>query len=589
MPNPALAQHLLLRVLVDEFVRCGVEHAVTSPGSRSTPIVQALVRDGRLQLWSHVDERDAGFFALGAAKASGRPVLLTCTSGTATANLMPAVIEAHHARVPLIVLTADRPAELREVGAGQTIDQVKLYGDAARWYFEPDLSDATPEHLRFTRALACRAYATAATTAPLPGPVHLNMPLREPLVLDQPLPDPGPSGTPSGGRHNNAPWVTIDRPETIPRTPRRHEFAGVVFVAGELGIGPEAHANGARLAAFAARAGVPLLADPQSGARQGPAAIAHYDLILRDPETAAKLKPQVVCRIGELPTSKPLRTWIAGLDDAYHVAFAADDAWSDPASQLLQRTVGPLNALFDRLETDEVVAAPPEWLAAWREADDRVAAILTATLANSPATPVAGPKAGLNEPAVAHLLGAELPGDTTLVVASSMPVRDVEEFFPARANPPRVLSNRGANGIDGTVSAAFGSAATTRPVVLLIGDVALAHDIGGLLAAQRTGLPLTIVLVNNDGGGIFHFLPIATQAETFEQHVATPHGLKFEHAAALYGCQYEHVSTLGALRAAITRSLTQPGTQLIELQTDRVANRRLHANLSDAAQKALAG
>ena len=560
---PAVDSHLLLRAIVDELARCGVEHAAISPGSRNTPIIQALVADERIHCWSHIDERCAGFFALGVAKASGRPAVVTCTSGTAGANLLPAVIEAREAGVPLIVLTADRPPELRGIGAGQAIDQIKLFGDAAKSFFELGVDSATPETFRWVRSLACRTFITA--TEDRPGPVHINVPLREPLVVDGPLP-PEPGG---GGRKGGAPWVTALRADTVPRTPRKHEFAGVVFVAGELVGDP---ALGARLAAFAARAGVPLLADPQSGARRGPAAIAHYDLILRQEQPA--LTPQVVCRIGDLPTSKPLRNWIASLDTAVHVTFAADSGWSDPSSQVFQRSVGSLSALLDRLEVDEVVPADPSWLAAWRTADDAVAQAIAAPLADS----------GLSEPAFAALLGNALPADATLVVASSMPIRDVEEFFPARDAPPRVLANRGANGIDGTVSTAFGVAATTdRPVVLLIGDVTLAHDIGGLLAARRTGLKITIVLINNDGGGIFQFLPIAAEADVFEQHVATPHGLDFAHAAALYDCDYRLASDVPAFHAALQGALAAGGTEIIEVRTDRTRNRELHAEIAAAA------
>jgi 2-succinyl-5-enolpyruvyl-6-hydroxy-3-cyclohexene-1-carboxylate synthase len=357
--------------------------------------------------------------------------------------------------------------------------------------------------------------------------------------------------------------------------PRRHEFGGVVFVAGELGGGPEL---GPQLASFSARAGVPLLADPLSGARRGPAAIAHYDLLLRDRATAAELEPVVVCRIGELPTSKPLRNWIAGLDEAYHVAFSSEESWTDPDSMLMQRTVGPLDQLFRRLQDDEIVPAPAEWLAKWRHADAIVAEAVAARLH-------AG---GLSEPLVAERLGSILPPDATLLVASSMPIRDVETYLPTSDVAPRILANRGANGIDGTVSAAFGVAAVSDgPIVLLIGDVALAHDIGGLLANRRTDLAITIVLLNNDGGGIFHFLPVASQGEPFEQHVATPIGLEFEHAAALYGCGYQLVADVETLEASVEASLADDRTTIIEVRSERVANRELHAELEAAALAAL--
>jgi 2-succinyl-5-enolpyruvyl-6-hydroxy-3-cyclohexene-1-carboxylate synthase len=570
----ATDSYLLLRALVDEFARCGMEHACTSPGSRDTPIVLTLARDGRIRCWSHVDERCAGFFALGAARASGRPVAVTCTSGTAAANLLPAVIEAREARVPLIVLTADRPPELREVGAGQTIDQVKLYGDAVKWFVELDLPDATPERLRFIRTLACRAYWTAAEGAA--GPVHLNIPLREPLVLDEPLPPGEPGG---GGRAGGAPYVAIDSLGhafvAAGGGPLDGPIEDVVIVAGGLGS-PDARL-GRRLADLAARARVPLLADPLSNARSGEAAIVHYDLILRDPTTARELAPRAVWRIGELPTSKPLRAWLAGLAEIPQVAFAPPGGWTDPDGRLATLSPTPVEALLERLEAGEVGVDDGEYLSRWRAADAAVAAGTAATLGAS----------ALSEPAVARTLATVLPEQATLFVAASMPVRDLETWMPARDAPVRVLANRGANGIDGTVSSAFGVAATGQgPVVLLIGDVALAHDVGGLLAARRTQLPLTIVLVNNDGGGIFHFLAVAGEGADFERHIATPTGLPFDQIAAAYGCAYERPSDLDSLAAAVTRSLGVAGTTIIEVRTDRAANRELHQRLQDDAVRA---
>ncbi|MBV9606197.1 MAG: 2-succinyl-5-enolpyruvyl-6-hydroxy-3-cyclohexene-1-carboxylic-acid synthase, partial [Solirubrobacterales bacterium] len=252
--------YLLLRAFCDELARCGMEHVCTAPGSRNTPLVLSLVRERRIRCWSHVDERCAGFFAVGAAKRSGAPVAVTCTSGTAAANLAPAVIEAHHARVPLIVLSADRPPELRDVGAGQTIDQIKLYGDAVKWFFEAGVHEATPAGLRFMRTLACRAYWTAVDGPP--GPVHLNFPLREPLILETPLPED------TSGRGDGRPYVSFDAPPVSPPSGGRHPFGRIVLVAGA----ERDEDAGRELAGFAARAGIPLLADPLSGARRGPAA-----------------------------------------------------------------------------------------------------------------------------------------------------------------------------------------------------------------------------------------------------------------------------------------------------------------------------
>ena len=323
--------YLGLRAFVDELARCGLREACTSPGSRSTPLVLSLAREPRIRATSHLDERCGSFFALGLAKASGLPVALACTSGTAAANYAPAVIEAHEARVPLLVLTADRPPELREVGAGQTIDQVKLYGAAAKWYLEVDDQPATPERMRWLRQLACRAFWTALDGRP--GPVHLNFSLREPLVLAEPLPAEEPGG---GGRDGGRPWVTRPRGRgdldaalidglaaELEARPR------AVLVAGRAERDPQL---GAALAAFADRAAIPLLADPLSGARRGAAAVAHYDALLRDPAWASAHAPELVIRVGDLPTSKPLRQWLHGLDGALQIAFDPENAWQDPAA-----------------------------------------------------------------------------------------------------------------------------------------------------------------------------------------------------------------------------------------------------------------
>jgi 2-succinyl-5-enolpyruvyl-6-hydroxy-3-cyclohexene-1-carboxylate synthase len=332
------------------------------------------------------------------------------------------------------------------------------------------------------------------------------------------------------------------------------------------------------LAGFAERASIPLLADPLSGARHGAAAIAHYDLLLRDPDFAAAHRPQFVIRAGDLPTSKPLRTWLAGVESA-QIAIDPDGVWHDPAGVVGWHVQAPVRALLDGLTAGEVVPAPPEWLVSWRAADDAAASAIAAALGDE-----------LSEPLVARSLGEWLDAGATLFVASSMPIRDVELFLPAREDGPRVLSNRGANGIDGTVSAAFGAAAAGEgPVVLLIGDVALAHDIGGLVAARRLRLPLTIVLLNNDGGGIFHFLPVAGETDAFEEHIATPHRLDFAHAAALYGCSYVHPSTPAELRAAVDTSLADAGATIIEVRTDRVENLALHRRVAEAAIAALKG
>jgi 2-succinyl-5-enolpyruvyl-6-hydroxy-3-cyclohexene-1-carboxylate synthase len=571
----ALDTYLNLRAFVDELVRCGLREACTSPGSRSTPLVLSLVREVRLRATSHIDERCGGFFAIGLAKATGLPVALACTSGTAAANYAPAVIEAHEARVPLLVLTADRPPELRDVGAGQTIDQIKLYGAAAKWFQEVDDQPATPERIRWLRGLACRAFWT--TLDGRPGPVHLNFSLREPLVLDEPLPPDEPGG---GGRADGRPWVMT--------SPRGSEPAGEALdaLARELERRPRAIVVagraerdpllGAAVAAFAERFGVPLLAEPTSGARRGGAAVAHYDALLRDPAFGAARRPDLVLRVGDLPTSKPLRQWLHGLGEGtLQVALDPENAWQDPGGAVAMLLPADPRAVLAALPGG---APDRDWLESWT-APDRAAATAMTRVLSEPDE--------LSEPRVAAELGARLPAEATLVVASSMPIRDVETFFPARSDPPRVLSNRGANGIDGTVSTAFGVAAASGPVALLIGDVALAHDVGGLLTARRLGLPLAIVLLDNDGGGIFDFLPVAREGEAFERHVATPHGLDFAHAAALYGLAHEPVPTAEQLGDALDRALAGEQATLIHVRTDRARNVELHRRVWEAVRAAV--
>ena len=613
MTDTTTDMYTLLRAFVDELARCGMRAACTSPGSRNAPLVLSLARDRRLRCYSHVDERCASFFALGLAKASGLPVAVACTSGTAAAELLAAAIEAHEARVPLLLLTADRPAELRDNGAGQAIDQLKLFGDAAKWFFEVEMAAASVECLRWMRTLACRAYWTASEGRP--GVVHLNFPLREPLVSDERLPHD------ASGRADGAPYVLRsarpgakpvpgEGPADSPGASVEELLAGArrgVIVAGRHERQPPI---GAAAGAFAQAIGWPLLADPLSGARRGDGAIAHYDALLRDERFAASLRPDVVLRIGDLPVSKPLRTWLSGLDGIPQVALDPEGAWQDPASVVsVSFALEPAPALArmsGRLSSGRsgLVRADEDWLAAWRSADERAAEAITGVLAKQ-----------LSEPAVAAELGVLLPEHATLFVASSMPVRDLETFWPVRADPPRVLCNRGANGIDGTVSSAFGAAAhEPGPVLLLIGDVALAHDIGGLLAATRLGLKLTIVLLDNGGGGIFDFLAVSSAGiarehaaplahegtgaaavaagasdgeDIYTRHIATPTGLDFARAAALYGLVHERVQTIPAFRDALERALAPGGASaILHVHGDRAGNVELHREVWRAVSRA---
>ncbi len=607
--------YLLLRALVDELVRCGMEHVCISPGSRSAPIALSLANEPRLRCHSHIDERCAGFFALGIAKASGLPVAVACTSGTAAAELLPAAIEAREARVPLLLLTADRPPELREVGAGQAIDQLKLFGSAAKWFFEVDVDSAEEARLRWIRTLACRAYWTALEGRP--GVVHLNLPLREPLTIDEPLPtDPTarPDGAPYLARRlpAEASPVAIARDLPDPAETERsavatdasetsaiarlRELVGSarrgVLIAGREERGGQDAPTAVAAARFCEAAGWPLLADPLSRARRGQAAIAHYDALLRSSGFADEMRPDLVIRIGDPPTSKPLRSWLSQMPDVPQVSLDPEGAWQDPAAALSESfALDPAVALRELGAAVVQGSQAQGWLQRWRGADERASEVIVGVLGGE-----------LNEPAVAAELGVLLPEEATLFVASSMPVREIESFWPVREDPPRVLCNRGANGIDGTVSSAYGvAAAGGGPVVLLIGDVALAHDVGGLLAASRLQLPLTIVLIDNGGGGIFDFLPLASAPlarepageplpseegaaaeDVFTRHVATPTGLDFAAAAALYGLRHERVSDVPSVRAALERGVSSRRSSIVEVRGEREANVALHERIWNA-------
>jgi 2-succinyl-5-enolpyruvyl-6-hydroxy-3-cyclohexene-1-carboxylate synthase len=501
-----------VQAFVDELVRCGLRHAVTSPGSRNAPLSLTLAGRPELETVSVLDERCAGFFALGMAKATGRPVAVTCTSGTAAANLHPAVIEAWQARVPLVVLTADRPPELREVGAGQSIDQLELYGSAVNWFVEVGTHEPSRATAIHHRALACRAYYTAAGERP--GPVHLNFPLREPL-------DPRPQELDPAdwaGRPDGRPWTELRDHTSAPHADDVQQLAERIAAEprGVIVCGPTAEEVAEPAARLAAACGWPLLAEPTSGVRCGPHdrshVVAHYDVLLRVDGFAAEHAPAFVLRLGDMPTSKPLRGWVAA---AAQTVLDPHAAWHEPtrtAELLLRSAAAPtLDALAAAVELRRV-EPDAGWLAGWRAGD----AVVAEALAQAPD--------GF-EPKLLAALEPELPDGAIVWLSSSMPVRDVEAYFPQSPKRLRFLANRGANGIDGVVSSAAGAAlAGGRPAWLLTGELALLHDVGGLLAARRAGADLQVVCINNGGGAIFDFLPVAEHADAalYEEHIAAP-------------------------------------------------------------------
>lgn len=529
--------------LVDEWVRCGLTDAVICPGSRSTPLTLALASDDRVRTHVHHDERSGSFLALGLAATAGRPVVVVTTSGTAVVQLHAAAVEADLAGVPLLLCTADRPPELRDVAAPQTVDQTHLFARSVRFFTDPGVADATQSAT--WRSLAARTWAEA--TAEWPGPVQLNLPFREPLV--------GEVGELPPGR-GDGPWhqrLAAGRLAPV-LDPALCAARGVV-IAGRGTADPGA------VVALAEDLGWPLLADPSSGCR-GETSIEGFDPLLRTP-FADRARPDVVIRAGGMPASKVLAQWLDGCDHE-DIVIAAPGWWPDPSHSAA--------VLLDTVPTVPDDHQPvEEWVEVWKVAADAVGAAIDEELAGFP----------LSEPAVARHLTRTLPADAVLVTSSSMPVRDVEWFGVARGDL-RVISNRGANGIDGVVSTAVGAALTGAGTTLLIGDVAFLHDSNGLLGLAERDVDLTIVVLDNDGGGIFSFLPQRTELapDRFERLFGTPHGLDLVALARAYGVDAERVDRTEQLE-------WRPGVRVLVVPTDRDANVTLHGRLADVAARAV--
>jgi 2-succinyl-5-enolpyruvyl-6-hydroxy-3-cyclohexene-1-carboxylate synthase len=531
--DPTNANTALASAFAEELARGGLRLAVISPGSRSTPLAVALWRQPEIEVKVIVDERSAGFFALGAAQASGEPVALLCTSGTALVNYHPAVVEADESRIPLVVLSADRPPELRGIGAGQTIDQIKPFGSSVRWFCEVGTHDADDGGLLHYRSVACRALA-AARGETRPGPVHLNLPWREPLA---PVPVEGAVTATDPlaleGR-DGRPLTAVTHIDLEPSPFLLDEVAGHignaisgVIVAGRQ-LDPELREPLAHLARVA---GFPILAEPTSQLRCGPHdrshVVAAYDLLLREEHFARSVVPDLILRFGAMPTSKPLRAWITA-SGADQIVIDPYGGWNEPTNQaaaILRADPTELaSGWAARLEGLEGRERPlPD---RWTKAEAAAQAALDEAFASG---------GDISEPALHRALGdAHRDGDL-VYTASSMPIRDQEAFLAAGDADALFLSNRGANGIDGLVSSGIGAAqASGRPTTIVTGDLGLLHDIGGLAALREVETPVRIVVIDNDGGGIFHFLPqeSALGGEEFEALLGTPRGVDGAQAAA---------------------------------------------------------
>ena len=579
--SPAAANTAWAASFVDELARVGVREVVLAPGSRSTPLVLAFASDGRFQMRVHLDERSAGFFALGVGKASNAPAAVVTTSGTAAANLLPAVVEAAQSEVPLLVLTADRPPRLRGADANQAIDQVRLYGTYPLAFHEVGPPALTGPSLRHLRELACRSAADAL--GPPGGPVHLNFPFEKPLEpIEITEASVGADPLAMGGREGGAPFVDVRPSRAAPGDELLEQLVSDltsdqgVIVAGP---SPESDRVGPAARALSAATGYPLLADALSGGRFGPADGAHvvaaYDLFLRVEGAADRLAPSVVVRVGASPTSAAVLDWLSRNASTHQVVIDPGGRWKDHGVSASQYVRADAALVLEALAERAPRSVSDDWTELWRATEGATLEALTASSG--------GPYEG---DVWEHVLPA-VPDDGALFVSNSMPVRDLDAFGHPGGAFIRVAGNRGASGIDGIVSSAFGVSSQLRgAVVCVLGDLAFFHDQNGLLWNREEGTAVIFVLVDNDGGGIFHMLPVARHEPHFTPLVATPHGLDLRGAAELHGIELRDVP-IPELGDALGDALAAGGTSVLRVRTDRAANQRRREEIVESVRRSV--
>lgn len=574
--------HLWAQLIVEELVRHGVGHFFVAPGSRSSPLALAAALrceggDRRPPaLHTHFDERGLAFAALGCARATGRPAVVITTSGTAVANLLPAVVEASLEQIPMVLLTGDRPPELRDCGANQSIDQVKIFGGYVRWFFDLPCP-ATEISPRFVLGTVDQAFAQAQT-----GPVHLNCQFREPLApsirpydrkgieveLRRWLAASGPStrGNESAAMTTHG-WLME---EILPRRTVR----GVIMTAG-LANAQEVRA----VQQLAEAAGWPLLADLRSGLRgRAPDAIRHADHLLLSETFTRKMKPDVVLQFGSRPVSKRIQQWIDAVRPRVYAVVAPGADRLDPGLSVTHRWLADVAWTAQVLRQRLRATGSPRWMKSWQRADAAAAGAIERVLATDT----------LSEPGIARVVLQTVAPDCGLVFANSMPVRDAEMYGGAQGAPAFVIANRGASGIDGTVATAAGaSLGSGKPVTLVIGDLSLLHDLNSLALLRQVKRSFVVVAINNDGGGIFHFLPVANHPAHFEQLFGMPHGLRFRAAAEMFGLAYAQPVTASEFERAYGEACRRPGATLLEVRTDRAENLQVHRRLQNAVRTAV--
>lgn len=563
-----------IAAFVAELVHTGIKDVVVSPGSRSTPMAMVMAEHQGLNVHIHVDERSAAFFALGIAKASGKPAALLCTSGTAAANYFPAIVEARLSRVPLLVLTADRPHELRDVGAPQAIDQIELYGKHVKWFSEMALPDESANMLRYARMVCGRAAATALQ-APA-GPVHLNFPFREPLLPNL---------------ENERLFELAERAEgyvSITQGTRALDNEGFERIAAELGkyekgiivcgqIDNEAFSE--KVGQFAEALGYPVLADPLSQLRSNGNAgnwiVDAYDSFLRFEDAKQQLKPDVVIRFGAMPVSKALTIFLKENRDARQFVVDGGGGWLDPHALSTEMVYCDEAIFCDGLLPSVEQRSASDFADKWLKMNAIAKTVMDEGM----------DREEMNESLVYRELPELLPEGSSLFVGNSMPIRDLDSFFWLNDKKINVMANRGANGIDGVISTALGASLYGGPMYLVLGDLTFYHDLNGLLPAKLYNLDMTVIVINNNGGGIFSFLPQAGQAKNFEQLFGTPLDLDFSHVVTMYGGEFTRVHDWSSYRDAVLSANRKPGLKVIEVVTEREANAADHRRLWTAVSR----
>lgn len=561
-------QATFFATLVDEWVRAGVTDAVICPGNRSTLLSAVMANDGRLRQHVMVDERSGSFFALGLGMATGRPAVFWCTSGTAAVEAHAAIVEAHQAQVPLLVCTADRPPELHHVRDWQSIDQSTIYGNSLRWQFNPGVADTTMSSS--WRSIASRAVTETMSHPVGPGPVHLNLPIREPWQLDV--------GELPPGREADNPWHATHEAVMQPSS----EFVQAMTRAtkGIIVVG-RTEVDAELLHQCAATLGWPVLAEARSGCRiPAPTTIAAADELVRNESFAARCRPEVVLRIGTPVLSKAVAQWLSK-SSAAEWAVNPYDVWEGSAADADHFVRAQPNEVCRALLRATDATTDPAWLAEWQQAENAAQNAIAGVIATHSEP---------TEPGVARALVEGLPVTTPLVAATSMPVRDIEWYSPPHSGL-RVFANRGASGMDGVVSTAAGIAVgVQKPSVLLTGDLTFLYDTNALWVTKSAGAPvdLVVVVLDNNGGGIFSMLPQleGLDEQKFERLVATPHGVDIAGVVAAFDIKVEAVTHAFELLPTVTRALDAGGLRVVYVRTNRAANAVVHQELHDAVQRA---